>query len=36
MTWKREESDEKSGVLDSGISFSYADIALACGFFCKG
>ena len=36
MTWKRKESDEKSGVLDSGISFSYADIALACGFFCKG
>ena len=36
MTWKREESDEKSGVLDSGISFGYADIALACGFFCKG
>ena len=35
MTWEREGSDEKASVLDSGIGFGYADIALACSFFCK-
>ena len=36
MTWEREGSDEKASVLDSGIGFGYADIALACGSFVKG